>query len=198
LSTLFPLDPLFIPGFSYEESFITKEEELQLLETISQVELHTFIFQGYEAKRKVASFGFDYSFEKKALSKGKPIPKEFDWLVERVASKFSIPLNEIAELLVIEYPPGAVVNWHRDAPPFDVIAGISLKTDCTFKFRPHDKSKQGRGSVRSYPLKRRSVYLMKDEVRSEWEHSTAPVKETRYSITVRTLKNIEQGTRNKE
>lgn len=188
MSTLFPIDPLYIPGFEYGEDFISPEEEKELLDIISGIELHTFIFQGFEAKRKVASFGFDYSFDKKALSKGKPIPKEFDPLIEKTAQRFSIPINEIAELLIIEYPPGAVVNWHRDAPPFDAIAGISLKTDCTFKFRPYDKSKQGRGSVRSYPLKKRSVYLMKGEVRSDWEHSTAPVKETRYSITLRTLR----------
>ncbi len=187
MSTLFPVDPLYPGGFVYEENFITAAEEKDLLEIISGIELHTFIFQGFEAKRKVASFGYDYSFEKRSLSKGIPIPKEFDFLIEKVAARFEIPIAEIAELLIIEYPPGAVVNWHRDAPPFDAIAGISLQTDCIFKFRPYEKAKQVRGSVRSYPLQRRSVYLMKDEVRSEWEHSTAPVKETRYSITLRTL-----------
>lgn len=185
---MFPLDPLYIPGFEYGEDFISVQEEKQLLDIISGIELHTFIFQGFEAKRRVASFGYDYSFDRRELTKGLPIPKEFDPLIAKVSAKFNIPAEEMAELLVIEYPPGAVINWHRDAPPFDAIAGISLQSDCTFKFRPHEKSKQGRGSVKSYQLKRRSVYLMKGEVRSEWEHSTAPVKETRYSITLRTLR----------
>lgn len=43
---------------------------LPLIE-ISKVELHAFNFQEYEAKRKVASFGFDYNFEMNSLSKKK-------------------------------------------------------------------------------------------------------------------------------
>jgi len=54
--------------------------------------------------------------------------------------------------LVTEYPEGSVINWHRDAPPFDVIAGISLLPDCTFRLRPQEKLKQGRGSVISLLL----------------------------------------------
>ena len=81
-----------------------------------------------------------------------------------------------------------MINWHRDAPPFGLIAGISLRSDCTFKLRPYDKTKQGRSSTRSLLVERRSLYVMQGEVRSEWEHSTAPVKDIRYSITLRTLK----------
>jgi alkylated DNA repair dioxygenase AlkB len=94
----------------------------------------------------------------------------------------------MAELLVTEYPPGSVINWHRDAPPFDVIAGISLSADCTFKLRPHEKEKQNRKSILSFPVKRRSLYLIQGEARTNWQHSIAPVKEMRYSITLRTLR----------
>jgi alkylated DNA repair dioxygenase AlkB len=149
--------------------------------------LHTFLFQGFEAKRKVASFGYDWSFEKRILSKGKDIPSVFDSLINKVAMYLNIDRNQFAELLVTEYPIGSVINWHRDAPPFDIIAGISLASDCTFKLRPHDKSKQGRGSVISLPVRRRSLYLMQGPARSEWQHSITPVREIRYSITLRTL-----------
>ncbi|MBX9850590.1 MAG: alpha-ketoglutarate-dependent dioxygenase AlkB [Cytophagaceae bacterium] len=91
-------------------------------------------------------------------------------------------------MLVTEYPTGSVINWHRDAPPFDLIAGISLLSDCKFRLRPHDKSKQCRTSIISFPVKRRSLYIMQGPARTDWQHSIAPVKETRYSITLRTLK----------
>jgi len=81
-----------------------------------------------------------------------------------------------------------VINWHRDAPPFDLIAGVSLLTDATFRLRPYDKEKQGRGSVISFTAERRSLYVMQGPSRSEWQHSIAPVKAVRYSITLRTLK----------
>ncbi|MGV3657809.1 MAG: alpha-ketoglutarate-dependent dioxygenase AlkB, partial [Chitinophagaceae bacterium] len=96
--------------------------------------------------------------------------------------------KDISELLVTEYPPGSVINWHRDAPPFDTIIGISLLSDCVFKLRPYDKAKQERKATISLPVQRRSLYVMKDSARTEWEHSIAPVKQTRYSITLRTLK----------
>ena len=188
MNTLFPLEPTGPPGFSYDDEFISKAEEAQLLKDIEGMELKVLQFQGYEAKRKTASYGYDWSFEKRQLSRGKDIPTVFSWLVERVARKCAIGVNEVSELLVTEYPVGAVINWHRDAPPFDIIAGISLLSDCTFKFRPHDKTMQGRKSILSLPVKRRSLYIIKDEARTEWEHSTNAVKTTRHSITLRTLK----------
>ncbi|HUR12509.1 MAG TPA: alpha-ketoglutarate-dependent dioxygenase AlkB [Flavitalea sp.] len=154
---------------------------------IRGIEFHTFLFQGFEAKRRVASFGYDYSFEKKTLSRGREIPPEFELLIKNVALTGKVQ-EDFAELLVTEYPIGSVINWHRDAPPFDLIAGVSLLADCTFRLRPHDKSKQGRGSIISVPVKRRSLYLMQGEVRSEWQHSISPVKQKRYSITLRTVK----------
>src|SRR3954467_6107744 len=124
MSSLFPEEIGYPEGFAYFPDFITREEEIRLYNEIQQVELHTFIFQGFEAKRKVASFGFDYSFDKRSLAKGEPIPAAFLPLVQKVAPKLNVKDSDIAELLVIEYPLGAVMNWHRDAPPFDKIAGI--------------------------------------------------------------------------
>ena len=187
MGTLFPLDVIYPSGFEYYPEFISEEEELQLISIISKIELHAFVFQGFEAKRKAASFGYDWSFEKRTLSKGKKIPSEFLPLIEKVAAKLFLREQSFAELLILEYPVDAVINWHRDAPPFNLIAGISLLTDCVFKLRPYDKLKQGRKSIVSVPVARRSLYVMKGEARSQWEHSTAPVKTKRYSITLRTL-----------
>ena len=187
MNTLFPVEHSWPAGFNYIADFISREEEDQLLAYIQNIELRTFLFQGYEAKRKVASFGYDWSFEKRTLSRGTSIPGEFDWLLKKVADHISIQPDHIGELLITEYPVGSVINWHRDAPPFDLIAGISLLSDCKFRFRPYDKKKQGRSSIISLPVKRRSLYVVKGESRSDWEHSISPVKEVRYSITLRTL-----------
>jgi alkylated DNA repair dioxygenase AlkB len=188
MNTLFPIEPTFPEGFSYFPHFISKEEEEVLLKEVQQTTLHTFTFQGYEAKRRVASFGQDWSFERRELSKGKPIPLAFYPLMDKIAAKLSLDKEDFAELLVTEYPEGSVINWHRDAPPFDLIAGVSLLTDATFRLRPYEKEKQGRGSIISFTAQRRSLYVMQGPARSEWQHSIAPVKAVRYSITVRTLK----------
>jgi alkylated DNA repair dioxygenase AlkB len=188
MDTLFRLDPQYPEGFSYLPDFIDLAEEQLLLKEISQIELHTFLFQGYEAKRRVASFGYDYSFDKRSIARGKEIPVVFNWLIEKVSIHTGIKAEKFAELLITEYPEGAVINWHRDAPPFDVIVGISLAADCSFRLKPHDKEKQTRGSIISIPVQRRSLYVLRDEVRTLWQHSTLPVKAVRYSITLRTLR----------
>jgi len=188
MNTLFPIEELLPSGFTYMDEFITMQEEDSLLNTVSKTDLHPMIFQGHAAKRKVASYGYDWSFEKRVLTKGKGIPREYEFLIQRMAQYLSIEKEEVAELLITEYRLGSVINWHRDAPPFDVIAGVSLLSDCVFKLRPHNKSKQKRSAIISLPVRRGSLYVMRGEVRIEWEHATAPVKRVRYSITLRTLR----------
>ena len=194
MNTLFPIDPVVPAGFKYIPDFISRDEENYLINIILNTELHTFNFQGFEAKRRVASFGYDWSFDKRILKKGKEIPASFQPVIVKVARQLSIKEESFAELLITEYPVGSVINWHRDAPPFGVIAGISLNTDCKFRLRPYEKSKQGRSSIISIPVMRRSLYVMQDDSRSGWEHSVAPVKDVRYSITLRTLNENVKGT----
>jgi alkylated DNA repair dioxygenase AlkB len=188
MNTLFPLELKLPNGFQYVSGFIDEAEEEMLLREVTQTTLHTFLFQGFEAKRRVASFGYDYSFEKRSLSRSTDIPTAYHGLIERVATHAGRKKEDFAELLITHYPVGAVINWHRDAPPFDIIAGISLASDCIFRFRPHDKMKQTRASIISIPVQRRSLYLIEGEARTDWQHSTLPVKSDRYSITLRTLR----------
>src|SRR3982750_4463360 len=100
MNTLFPVEPVYPEGFAYYPGFISAAEETHLLAEIEQLSLHTFHFQGYEAKRKVASFGYDWSFEKRVLSKGKEIPEAFQSLIRKVAAHIAIEADAFAELLV--------------------------------------------------------------------------------------------------
>jgi alkylated DNA repair dioxygenase AlkB len=188
MDTLFPMTLKFPPGFTYLPDFITEEEEHHLLEIIRGIALHRMKFQGFEANRLVASFGYDYHFDKRSLTKGQEIPVAFLPIVEQAAHQAGLLPADIAELLVTEYPPDAVINWHRDAPPFETIIGLSLLSDCTFRLRPQDKAKQNRSALLTFPVKRRSLYIMRGEAREEWQHSIAPVKQRRYSLTFRNLK----------
>ncbi|MGZ3851720.1 MAG: alpha-ketoglutarate-dependent dioxygenase AlkB [Flavisolibacter sp.] len=188
MNLLFPIETSYPAGFSYTEEFINSNEEEELLKSVEQTEMHSMLFHGYEAKRRVANYGYDWNFEKRNLKKGKEIPGGYSFLIEKVADHLRLAKDAFGELLVTEYPAGSVINWHRDAPPFDLIAGISLLSDCIFKLRPYDKSKQNRKSIVSLTVKRRSLYILQGAARSEWEHSIAAVKQRRYSITLRTLK----------
>ena len=189
MQTLFDIQPRLPKGFRYIENFLSPEEENKLIAHVREMDLHPFLFQGFEAKRKVASFGFDYNFNNKVLTKGKEIPSCFTPLLNEVSHTLNIAKHDFAELLVTEYPPGAVINWHRDAYPFATVVGISLASDCIFRFRPHSDEQRRRHSTISLPVRRRSLYVMQEDARDDWQHSTAPVLQQRYSITLRTLRN---------
>lgn len=188
MNTLFDIDPILPEGFTYQNDFVSREEEQVLLQAIQQLDLQQMKFHEYEAKRKVISFGQGWSFTEQRLKQGEPIPAAFYFLVERIAGHLIIPASSIAQFLVTEYPKDSVINWHRDAPPFETIVGISLLSDCTFKLRPHDNTKQTKSATVSLNVKRRSMYTMTGVAKTAWQHSTAPVKQTRYSLTFRTLR----------
>ena len=183
MADLFDIPPSFPPGFYYYPEFISAAEEDALLETVRGMELPAFRYEGYTAKRRTASFGFDFHFSTGQLTEGKPIPAVFRAIMAKTAGMAGLPPEAFKELLVTQYPPGSVINWHRDAPPFRLIAGISLQADCQFRLRPYGLRKP----LLSFPVARRSLYVMEGEVRSGWQHSIAPVQQERYSITLRTL-----------
>jgi len=185
--SLFPEHPVMPEGFSYFPDFLSEEEETELIALIINAAPKNMLFHGYEAKRKTVNFGFNWNFENRILSKGRDIPGELMWLVKRVSEKFLTGKEFIAQVLLTEYPPGAVINWHRDAPPFRTVTGISLCNNCSFRFRPYDRTKQGRKNIITLPVARRSVYMMQGVSKTEWEHSTLPLRSARYSITMRTL-----------
>ncbi|TCJ14631.1 alpha-ketoglutarate-dependent dioxygenase AlkB [Flaviaesturariibacter flavus] len=174
-------------GFRYLPDFLSVEEEADLLRGVEGLDLHPFLFQGYTAKRLVASFGRDWHFDTRTLAPGRPVPPFLEPVAEKVAAHLGLRREDFAELLVTAYPPGAVINWHRDAPPFALIAGLSLGSDCTFRLRPQEKKLQTRGATRSLVVARRSLYIMEGAARSDWQHSTAPVAAWRWSVTLRTL-----------
>lgn len=183
MATLFDIPPSYPPGFYYYPQFLTMDEEAQLLDAARGVELEAFQYEGYQAKRRTAGFGFDFHFDTGQLTQGLPIPPVFDRLRAKVGGMTGILPEDFKELLVTQYPPGSVINWHRDAPPFKLIAGVSLLADCQFRLRPFGARKP----LLSFRVARRSLYVMEGEVRTAWQHSIAPVAHERYSITLRTL-----------
>jgi len=93
--------------------------------------------------------------------------------------------DALAEVLVTHYPPGAGIGWHRDAPAFGVVVGVSLLGACRLRFQ------QGRGAARktrALTLAPRSAYVLDGAARWQWQHAIPPGREERYSVTFRTLR----------
>jgi len=86
--------------------------------------------------------------------------------------------------LVTEYRPGTELGWHRDLGEFGIVVGVSLAGSCRMRFRRYPPEKGAK--VFNLDLAPRSAYVLRDEIRWRWQHSVAPTKELRYSITFRT------------
>ena len=104
----------------------------------------------------------------------------------RTEAAAGLPVGAFVQGLLIRYDPGAGIGWHRDRPQYGVVAGISLGSEVTLRLRR--RIERGGFSRAALVLPPRSLYLLADEARDGWEHSIAPVAETRRSITLRTLR----------
>ena len=101
---------------------------------------------GVVAKRRAMHFGRSYEYESARVGAAPPVPEFLFPLRERIAGFTKCSPAELAEVLITEYPAGAGIGWHRDAPAFDFIVGISLLSECTMKFRPWPPTRAPRRS----------------------------------------------------
>jgi alkylated DNA repair dioxygenase AlkB len=182
-------------GFRYQPDFLTAVEEARLVQHIAAIEFSTFTMRGVVARRRVAFFGRSYDA---AGAAPRPIPSLLLPLRERAAHWAQIHAEAFVMALINEYQPGAPIGWHRDAPQYDVVAGISLLSACRMRFRPYARSRAGREPARvrtthEAVLEPRSVYLLAGEARNAYEHHIPAVTTLRYSITFRTVRSRRNG-----
>jgi alkylated DNA repair dioxygenase AlkB len=193
---LFP-NPDLPEGFLYQPDFITAEEEESLLAEISRLPFAAFDFHGYTAKRRVVEYGLEYDFSTRRANPAAPFPDFLMPLRERAAALANLTPETLVEGIVTEYSPGTPIGWHRDAPQFGTVIGISLAGSCRMRFKPYQApSKSGltehtRVRPLSIILEPRSAYVIRGAVRWRFQHSIPPVEQLRYSITFRTLRGKE-------
>ena len=174
-----------IEGLEYRPEFVSADEERTLLATLNAMEFGEVTMRGHVARRTVRHFGLDYDYEAWKVSPGEPLPDELEWVRERAAAVVGAEPDELAQTLVTRYPPGAPIGWHRDAPMFGKVVGISLGAPSRMRFQ------RGKGEEREVAevlLEPRSLYVLDGPARTQWQHSIPPVKELRYSITFRTMR----------
>ncbi|STX52152.1 Uncharacterised protein [Legionella busanensis] len=171
-------------GLAYFQHFISKEEEKSLIQHIQNLSWQKVSLFGQVAKRRVVHFGLDYHYESRTVKPTTPPPFFLQKTITSAANLLDKSSNHIDEILITEYPILAGINWHRDAPAFKEVIGISLLNPTIIYFRKRT-NKQEQIKLILEPC---SVYILKDEIRWEWEHRIPPVKALRYSITLRTLR----------
>ena len=188
--SLFDID---VPdGFRYRNDFISVDEEGSLVDEIARVEFSTFEMRGVVARRRVAFFGRSYDA---GAAPTRPVPAFLVPWRDRLAAWAGVDASDFAMALINEYPPGAPIGWHRDAPQYGIVGGISLLSACRMKFRPYVRpgarpstAGERRMATHEITLDRRSGYLMTGESRDGYEHHIPAVAALRYSITFRSIR----------
>ena len=176
--------PALPEGFIFATDFISVEEERALLGAIGNVQLEQAKYKAYTARRRIAYFGFGYDFSANRLGEAPPAPAFLEPLRDKVARWMGVAPAALEQALLTEYRPGTPLGWHRDAPDFERVAGVSLGGWARMRLRRYPPAKDKPIVVELAP---RSAYQMTGTARWGWQHSIAPMRELRYSITFRTL-----------
>jgi DNA oxidative demethylase len=179
-------------GLVYRPDFLSPSGERALLASIEQLDFHEIRMRGQTARRTARHFGYDYDYERYGrLVPGDPLPPWLAELRDSCAGLAGLEAAKLAQALVQRYPPGATIGWHRDAPMFGTVVGVSLGSKCRMRFQ------RGRGDEREtfeLELEPRSAYVLAGAARNAWQHSIPPTKGLRYSVTYRTLRSPERWT----
>jgi alkylated DNA repair dioxygenase AlkB len=174
-----------IPGLQYVPEFVAPGDERQLVAAIDAEQWDTT----WDRRRQ--PYGASYG---KSSEPGRPIPAWGLKLARRLDEMHLID-RPFDQMLVNEYEPGQGISMHRDYEPFDrTVVSLSLLSQCVMDFR-HVAS----GRKESLLLERRSLIVLSDEARYEWEHGIAKRKNDRWqglviprsrrlSVTFRVLK----------
>lgn len=189
-------------GFLYRDGFLTEAEESELLAIFRGLGFVAYDYHGYQAKRRIVRYGVNYDINTREEGEGVlPIPEFLIGIRSRAASFAGIAADELVQAMVSEYSVGTPIGWHRDAPQFGIIIGISLGSACRMRLKAYaghvshasrqdarEVARATQSSVLSLRLEPRSIYVMRGPARSEWQHSIPAVERLRYLITFRSLR----------
>jgi DNA oxidative demethylase len=172
-------------GIVLRPEVISAAEESALLERFEPLRWDPIVIRGQAARRTARHYGLGYDYEARAPRPGEPIPEWIEPARRAAAELAGVASAELVEVLVQRYPPGSTIGWHRDAPAFGIVVGISVLGRARLRFQ------RGKGEGRrvwEVEVEPRSGYVLAGVARWSWEHSIPPTKELRYSITFRTLR----------
>src|SRR5687768_8842356 len=101
-------------GFRYIPDFVTVGEEQALVTLFESLPFDEIVMRGKVARRSALQFGYDYKYNSGTVKPTEPPPPFLDPYRERAAALIERPPAALSMVLVLRYPPGAAIGWHRD------------------------------------------------------------------------------------
>lgn len=175
-------------GMVYETGFLTPREEQAWVEVAASLPLKEMNYRGYTARRRIASYGGKYDFQAHRLEPASELPGALEPLRVKVGAWLGVAPEAFTQVLVAEYREGTPLGWHRDVPDFEDVVGVSLLGEGVMRFRPYPPREPKKADVLKLVVEPRSIYLLRGPARWAWQHSVAPSRTLRYSITFRTAR----------
>jgi alkylated DNA repair dioxygenase AlkB len=187
---LFERDDLLPAGLLFEPEVIDSAQERALIEIAAALPLHEARYKEYTARRRVYAYGSRFDFDQYKLRPGAigELPAPLHALRERLAGWAGVAPQDFVHVMIAEYQQGTPLGWHRDAPDYELIVGVSLGAPARLRFRPWPPRDPKKDDIVAIDLAPRSAYLMRGTARWGWQHSVPPVPGLRYSITMRTAR----------
>ena len=181
------------PGFLYVPELITRAEERALLDWFAaSADWKLVTFRGQTARRRAMSFGARYLTQGRRLEPAPALPPELavyrDRMVEaaceglgRTVALAGRTIADFALCTALHYPSGGAIGWHADNRAFGpTVLSLSLGTTARLQLQRADDA-----GVIEQELAPRSLFVLAGEARADWQHRVCPVREERYSLTVR-------------
>jgi len=152
-----------IQGLSYIENFISDQEESDLIDLID----HGIWLN--ELKRRVQHYGYKYDYTKKQIDASLKIEELPHWALKvahQIYDAGHLPYFP-DQLIINEYQPGQGIASHIDCVPCfrECIVSLSLGSLCTMVFTEKKSGKEVETILSS-----RSLLVMADAARYEWQH----------------------------
>jgi alkylated DNA repair protein (DNA oxidative demethylase) len=172
-------------GLVHVPDLIDVEEHDAALGGLERLRMEEVRMRGQVARRIVQHFGWRYDYETHAVVPAAPLPAYLEPVRTRAAGMAGLEEARLEQVLVTCYPPGATIGWHRDAPLFGTVIGVSLASACRMRFR---RGAPGAWEVYEIALEPRSGYVLAGDARTRWQHGIPGVADVRWSVTFRTLR----------
>jgi alkylated DNA repair dioxygenase AlkB len=167
-----------IKGLRLIPSFVTKEEETELIAHIDAQEWSSAL------SRRVQQYGYEYSYKGKAVAKLGELPEWLNGLVGKLLTA-GIFDRVPTQVIINEYLPGQGINAHTDHKKLfgDVVCSLSLLSEVPMVFARGDESIE-------VPLLRRSLVVLTGDARYEWTHCIEARKRGRSRRVSITFRNV--------